>query len=57
LNQRERRPAGSPGNDIDTKYRTLLPQAPERQIEAALAVIHRFRKADGVSKLIGLLLV
>jgi 2-methylcitrate dehydratase PrpD len=30
---------------------------PERQIEASLAVIHRFRKADGVSKLIGLLQV
>jgi 2-methylcitrate dehydratase PrpD len=46
-------------DDIDTKYRTLLPQAglPERQIEASLAVIHRFRKADGVSKLIGLLQV
>jgi 2-methylcitrate dehydratase PrpD len=46
-------------DDVDTKYRTLVPQAgvPGRQIEASLAIIHRFRDVNHVSKLIDLLQV
>jgi hypothetical protein len=35
-------------DDLDTKYRTLVPRAglPERQIEASLAVIHGFRDVN-----------
>ena len=45
--------------DVDTKYRTLGPLAglSEQQIEASLAIIHRFREIDHVSKLIDLLRV
>ena len=44
-------------DDVDTKYRMLLPSAgvPDRQIEASLALINEFRDVDDVSKLIGLL--
>jgi 2-methylcitrate dehydratase PrpD len=43
--------------DVDTKYRTLVPQArvPERQIEASLAIIRDFRHVRHVSMLIDLL--
>ena len=46
-------------DDVDTKYRTLVPRAgiPERQIEASLAIIHGFRDVNDVSKLIDLLQV
>jgi 2-methylcitrate dehydratase PrpD len=46
-------------DDVDTKYRTLLPLAgvPDRQTEASLAVIHEFRDVEDVSKLINLLQV
>jgi 2-methylcitrate dehydratase PrpD len=46
-------------DDVDTKYRTLLPRAglPERQIEASLAVIHEFHDVNDVSRLIDLLQV
>ena len=59
MSQREWRLAASPGDDLDTKYRTLVPRAglPERQIEASLAVIHGFRDVNDVSKLIDLLQV
>src|SRR5437016_8414411 len=42
--------------DIDAKYRTLVPLSglPDRQIEASLGVIHRFRDVAGVSELTGL---
>jgi 2-methylcitrate dehydratase PrpD len=45
--------------DVDTKYRTLVPQArlPERQIEASLAIIHDFSEVRHVSTLIDLLRV
>ena len=44
-------------DDVDTKYRTLLPHAqiPERQIAASLAMIHEFRGLGHVSTLIDLL--
>jgi len=43
--------------DIDAKYRTLVPLSglPERQIEASLEIIHRFRDVADVSELTGLL--
>jgi 2-methylcitrate dehydratase PrpD len=43
--------------DIDAKYRTLVPLSglPARQIEASLAVIHRFRNLSDVSELTRLL--
>src|SRR5712671_328505 len=43
--------------DIDAKYRTLVPLSglPERQIEASLEIIHRFRDVTDVSELTGLL--
>jgi 2-methylcitrate dehydratase PrpD len=43
--------------DIDAKYRTLVPLSglSERQIEASLAVIHRFRGLSEVSELTRLL--
>jgi 2-methylcitrate dehydratase PrpD len=43
--------------DVDAKYRTLVPllPLPERQIEASLALIHDFRRAERVSQLIELL--
>jgi hypothetical protein len=43
--------------DIDAKYRALVPLSglPERQIEASLAVIHRFRGLSEVSELTRLL--
>src|SRR5215469_1020770 len=46
-------------DDVDTKYRTLVPQAavPERCIEASLAMIHNFRDVNHVSELIDLLRV
>ena len=39
--------------EIDAKYRTLMPLSglPERQIEASLAAIHRFRDVADVSEL------
>src|SRR5204862_5609641 len=42
--------------DIDAKYRTLVPLTglPEHQIEASLAVIHRFRDVTDVAELIRL---
>jgi hypothetical protein len=45
--------------DVDTKYRTLVPQArlSERQIEASLAIIHDFSEVRHVSTLIDLLRV
>ncbi len=45
--------------DVDSKYRTLVPQArvPDRQIEASLAVIHDFGSIRQVSALIDLLRV
>ena len=44
-------------DDVDTKYRTLVPRAgiAERQIEASLAIIHGFRGVKEVSTLIDLL--
>jgi 2-methylcitrate dehydratase PrpD len=46
-------------SDVDGKYRALVPRAgvPEPKIETSLAVIHRFRDVDHVSKLIALLRV
>ena len=46
-------------DDVDAKYRTLLPRAgvPERQIEISLATIHDFRDVSHVSNLIDLLRV
>lgn len=46
-------------DDVDAKYRTLLPRAgvSEAQIEASLAIIHDFRDMSHVSKLIDLLRV
>jgi 2-methylcitrate dehydratase PrpD len=46
-------------NDVDSKYRTLVPRAglPEQQIEASLAIIRDFRNVSHVSKLIDLLRV
>jgi 2-methylcitrate dehydratase PrpD len=46
-------------DDVDTKYRTLVPRAgvTERQIEPSLAIIHEFRDLHDVSKLIDLLQV
>jgi 2-methylcitrate dehydratase PrpD len=43
--------------DVDTKYRTLVPQAQlrDRQVEASLQVIHDFRHVMHVSTLIDLL--
>ena len=43
--------------DVDAKYRTLVPRAgvSERLIEASLAVIHGFRDVNDVSKVIDLL--
>jgi len=43
--------------DIDAKYRTLVPLSglPDRQIEASLALIHRFRDVTDVSELTRLL--
>ena len=51
--------SGIAWDDVDTKYRTLVPRAElsERQIEASLAVIHGFRDVNDVSKLIDLLQV
>ncbi|HEX9869212.1 MAG TPA: MmgE/PrpD family protein [Candidatus Tectomicrobia bacterium] len=44
-------------NDVDAKYRTLVPQAQlrDRQIEASLQVIHDFRHVTHVSALTDLL--
>ena len=44
-------------SDIDAKYRSLVPLSglPERQIEASLAAIHRFRDITNVSELAQLL--
>jgi len=46
-------------DDVDTKYRALVPHAGVlgRQIEASLAIIHRFRDVNQVSNLIDLLQV
>jgi 2-methylcitrate dehydratase PrpD len=46
-------------NDIDTKYRTLMPASglPEREIEMSLALIHDFRGLTNVSRLTNLLCV
>src|SRR5215469_7545683 len=46
-------------DDVDAKYRTLLPHAevPEPQIEISLATIHYFRNVSHVSKLIEVLRV
>ena len=46
-------------DDVDAKYRTLLPHAevPEPQIEISLATIHDFRNVSHVSKLIEVLRV
>ena len=43
--------------EIDAKYRTLVPLSglPEQQIEASLALIHRFRDVSNVSELTRLL--
>jgi len=43
--------------DIDAKYRALVPLSglPERQIEASLAAIHRFREVSDASELTRLL--
>ena len=43
--------------DIDAKYRTLVPLSglPDRQIEASLDLIHRFRAVTDVSELTRLL--
>ena len=46
-------------DDVDTKYRALVPQAGVLggQIEASLAIIHRLRDVNQVSNLIDLLQV
>jgi 2-methylcitrate dehydratase PrpD len=46
-------------DDVDAKYRTLLPRAevPEPRIEISLATIHDFRNVSHVSQLIDLLRV
>jgi 2-methylcitrate dehydratase PrpD len=46
-------------NDIDAKYRTLMPAAdlPEQEIELSLTMIHDFRHLTDVSRLTGLLRV
>ncbi len=46
-------------NDIDTKYRTLMPASdlPEREIELSLTLIHDFRNLTDVSRLTSLLRV
>jgi 2-methylcitrate dehydratase PrpD len=46
-------------DDVDAKYRTLVPRAGvrEAQIEASLSMIHHFRDIDQVSKLADLLQV
>ena len=46
-------------DDVDAKYRTLLPRAgvPERQIEISLATIYDFCDVSHVSNLIDLLRV
>ena len=43
--------------DVDTKYRTLMPKAgiPERQIEASLAIVQGLRDVNDLSQLIDLL--
>ncbi len=45
--------------DIDTKYRTLMPasELPEREIELSLSLIHDFRDLKDVSRLTSLLRV
>jgi 2-methylcitrate dehydratase PrpD len=45
--------------DVDTKYRTLVPQAQlkDRQVEESLQVIHEFRHVKHVSALLHLLQV
>jgi 2-methylcitrate dehydratase PrpD len=46
-------------DDLDTKYRTLMPASglPEREIELSLALLHEFRHETDVSRLTGLLRV
>jgi 2-methylcitrate dehydratase PrpD len=46
-------------NDIDTKYRTLLPASglPEVEVELTLTLIHDFRHVSDVSRLMSLLRV
>jgi 2-methylcitrate dehydratase PrpD len=46
-------------NDIDTKYRTLMPASglPAREIESCLTLIHDFRNLTDVSRLTHLLRV
>jgi 2-methylcitrate dehydratase PrpD len=46
-------------NDLDTKYRTLMPASglPEREIEMSLTLIHDFRHLTEVSRLTSLLRV
>ena len=46
-------------NDVDTKYRTLMPASglPEREIESCLTLIHDFRNLADVSRLTHLLRV
>jgi 2-methylcitrate dehydratase PrpD len=46
-------------DDIDTKYRTLMPASdlPEREIELSLTLIHDFRNLTDVSRLTSLLRV
>jgi 2-methylcitrate dehydratase PrpD len=46
-------------DDLDTKYRTLMPASglPEREIELSLTMLHDFRNVTDVSRLTGLLRV
>lgn len=46
-------------NDVDTKYRTLMPASdlPEREIELSLTLIHDFRNLTDASRLTSLLRV
>ncbi len=46
-------------NDIDTKYRTLVPASglPEREIETSLTLLHDFRHLADISRLTSLLRV
>jgi hypothetical protein len=46
-------------NDVDAKYRTLMPASglPEREIELSLTLIHDFRNLSDVARLTNLLRV
>lgn len=46
-------------NDIDAKYRMLMPASdlPEREIELSLTLLHDFRNLNDVSRLTSLLRV